>query len=104
MRIDPAEFWDVEEACGDDLAVGDDNDGVGIGVAKELFGFCGADFFGLEDGDVGGLSGLFYWGEGDFLAAASGAIGLGDDGFDFEVGLGEEVLQTGDGELWGAAE
>ena len=38
------------------------------------------------------------------LAAAAGAVGLGDYGGDFDIGLGEEVDEGGDGEVGGAAE
>ena len=37
------------------------------------------------------------------MAATAWTVGLGDDGYDFEVWLGEEMPQCGDGELWGAA-
>ena len=54
MRIDPAKFGNVQEACRDYLSVGDDDDSVGIGLTQELFGFGNADFFGLEDFCLGG--------------------------------------------------
>ena len=38
------------------------------------------------------------------MAAAAGTVGLSDYGGDFEVGLGEEVLQRGDSEVRSAAE
>jgi hypothetical protein len=38
------------------------------------------------------------------LAAATGAVGLGNYGGDFDVELGEEVDEGGDGEVRGAAE
>ena len=103
MRIDPSESGNVQEACGDYLSVGDDDDSVGTGFAQELFGFGSADFFGLKDGEAGCEGGFFYGGEGNFVAAAAGAVRLGDDGEDFEVWLGEEMPQCRDGELWGAA-
>jgi len=104
MKVDPAEAGDVEQASGDDLPVGDDNDGVGIGLAEEVLGFGSANFFGLEDLDVGGECGFFYCGVRDFVAAAAGAVGLSDDRGDLKVLLGKEMLQRRDGELWGATE
>lgn len=104
VGVDPAEFGNVEQASGDDLAVSDDDDGVGIGFAEELFGFGGANFFGLQDGDVSGESGFFYWREGNFLAAAPWAVGLSDYCGDLQVRLGEDVLEGGDGKGWGTAE
>jgi uncharacterized protein (DUF2344 family) len=38
------------------------------------------------------------------VAAAARAVGLSDDGEEFEVGLREEVLEGGDGELGCATE
>ena len=86
------------------MAVGDDDDSVGIGFAEELLGFGGADFFWLKNFYVGGLGDFFYWREGDVVAASAWTVWLGDDGDDFEVRLGEEMLERGYGELWCAAE
>ena len=104
MGVDPAEFWNSEQSRGDDLAIGDDDDGVGIGFAEELFGFGSADFFWLADGEVGSKSGLFYRGEGCLLAASAGAVGLGNDRDEFEVALLKEKLESRDRELRSAAE
>jgi hypothetical protein len=38
------------------------------------------------------------------VAAASGPIGLGDDGEEYEVRTREEMLESGNSELRGAAE
>ena len=48
-------------------------------VAEIFVGFLGADFLRLVHGMSGGDGGVFYWGAGDFFAAAAGAVWLGDD-------------------------
>jgi hypothetical protein len=68
-----------------------------------LFGFGSADFFRLEYRDSCGESSFFDGGKGNFVAASAGTVRLRDDGGDFEVGLGEKVLQGRDGELGSAA-
>lgn len=54
VRIDPAEFWNIQKAGWNDLAVSDYDDGVGIGFIEEFFGFGSADFFWLDDWEIGG--------------------------------------------------
>ena len=56
-----AEARDAKQTLGNDLAVGDDDDSVGIGFAEKVLGLEGADFFGLEDGDVCAERDFFYW-------------------------------------------
>ena len=104
VEIDPAEARNRQQARSNDLAVGNDNDGVGVTFAEKLFGFGSADFFGLEDRKVSGESDFLYRRKGDLLAAAAGAVRLSDDGGDLEVGLGEEVLETWNCERRCAAE
>ena len=104
MKIDPTEFRDWQHARGDDLAVSDDDDEVGRIALQELVDFGRADFFGLMDGQAGGKSDFFYGGGRNLVAAATRAIRLSDDGEEFEVGLREEVLEGGDGELGSATE
>jgi len=60
VEIDPAVQRNGEQARGNNLAVGDDDDGIGICLAEELLGVGRTNFFRLEDGKVGGESGLFY--------------------------------------------
>jgi hypothetical protein len=64
----------------------------------------GANFLGLVDREIFCKRDLFNGGKGDFLAAAAGAVGLGDDGENLEVRLREEVFESGNGELGCAAE
>ena len=104
MEIDPAEPGDWKKAGGNDLAVGDDDDDVRSEALQERLCFGRADFFGLMDRDAGSESGFLDRGRGELLAASTGAVGLRDYGGDFEVGLGEEMLERGDGEVRGAAE
>jgi hypothetical protein len=86
------------------LAVSDDDDEVGRIALQESLDFKGADLIGLMDGDFCSKSDFFYGGGRNLAAAAACAIRLGDDGEEFEVGLREEVLEGGDGELRSATE
>ena len=104
VKIDPAVFWEGEQARRNDLAVGDDHDEVWGIALQEFLDFRGADLFGLMDGEFGGKSDFFYGGERNLAAAAARAVRLGDDGEDFEVGLREEVLEGENGELRRATE
>jgi len=65
--------------------------------------FRGANFFWLMHGDTCCDCGGFI-GEAEIACRGPGAVGLGDYGGDFDVGLGEEVDEGGDGEVRGAAE
>ena len=56
------------------------------------------------DGDIRCYGGCLDRGFGDFLAAAAWAVGLRDYGSDFDVRLREEMDESGDGEVRGAAE
>lgn len=98
VEINPAEARDVEQTRGDDLAVGDDDDGVRICFAEELLGFRRADFFGLEDANAGGESGFFYGREGDFLAAAARPVRLAYNSGDLKVRLSDKLPEARYGE------
>ena len=91
-------------AGGDDLAIGDDYDGVRSEALQEGLRFGRADFFGLMDGDAGSESSFLDRRRGDVLAAPAGTVGLGDYRGDVEIRLREEMLERGDGEMRGAAE
>ena len=47
---------------------------------------------------------MLHGGKGNFLAAAAGTVGLGDNGDNLQVRLREEVFESGNGELGCAAE
>ncbi len=104
VKIDPAVFRDWQQARGDDLAVGDDDNEVRGIALQEFLDFRGADFFGLVDGNFCGKGGLLHGREGHFLTAATWAVRLRDDGEKLEVGLREEVLECGNGKLRRATE
>src|SRR5712692_9667858 len=55
-------------------------------------------------GEMRGERRLLHGREGDFVTAAARAIGLSDDGKDFEIRFCEETLQRGNGKLRRATE
>jgi hypothetical protein len=104
VDVDIAEAWKVEHPLRDDAAVGYDDDGVGdegfkgraeAGVVLEVLG--------LEDGEIEALGELLDGGKLEFLLAAGGTVGLGEDEGDFMAGV-DESLEARDGEFWGSAE
>ena len=104
MEIDPAEVGNVKQARGNNLPVGDDDDGVRLGLAQELLGFGRADFLRLENGNFIGDCSLLYRREGDFVAAAAPAVWLGNDGTDMKIRLRQKVFEAGDSKGWSATE
>jgi len=56
------------------------------------------------DRELGGEGDFLYWGGRNFVTAVAWAVGLRDDGEDFEFGSREEMLEGRDGELGRATE
>ena len=80
MEIDVAERREVEHPLGNDAAVADDDDGVGLEGGELGAEFVvGLDAVGLGDGEVQFQSGFFDGGLDEFQAASLGAVGLGYD-------------------------
>src|SRR5712692_5070564 len=104
MQIDPAVFRNRQELRRNDLAVGDDDNAIERELAQELLHLRRADFFRLMHGEFRGERRFLHRGKGNFLAAAPGAIRLRDHAKNLEIRLGEEMLQSGNGELRCAAE
>src|SRR5260370_30646975 len=89
---------------GNDLAVGDDDNGVGREPLQQLLRFGGADLFGLVYEDACCQGGFLDRRWRDMPAAAARAVGLRDYGGDFYVGLREEGGGGGGGGVGGGAE
>src|ERR1700676_3156652 len=104
VQVEPAEFWDVQKPRGNDLTVGDDDDGVRSERAEVRFDFRCADFFRLMNGEIGRERDFFNRRKNYLLGAAFGAVGLGVDGEDFELGMAQKMGEGWRGELRGAAE
>ena len=104
VQVDVAERREIEHPLGNDAAVADDDDGVGLEGGELGAEFVvGLDAVGLGDGKVQFQGGLFDGRWDEFEAAAFGAVGLSDDEMDAESG-GDKFLERGDGEARGSAE
>ncbi len=103
VDVDDAERRDIDDALRNDLAVADDDHGVGREGAQVFDGIGVADAFGLVDGDGVAERGGFHRRWRQFLFAAFGTVGLRDD-FRDRVTRGDERVERGDGEFRRAEE
>ncbi|MDB6067140.1 MAG: hypothetical protein JWR26_3348 [Pedosphaera sp.] len=104
VDVEGTEAGQIQNGFGEDLAIRGNGDEVGLELAEFLNEGFVAGAFGLEDGQAGFEGDFFYGRRLQFQVAAFGAVGLGDDGEDGEVGLAQQCFQAGAGERGGAHE
>ena len=82
MQIEPTQTGNRQEACGDDLAVSDNYDGIGRDAFQKLL--CGfrLDLFGLINVKSDFKGCFLHWRTADKLSAATRPVRLGDHRFD----------------------
>src|SRR5690348_16624209 len=103
VEIDPAKARNFEKIPRNNLAVGDDDDGVGREAPEKIARGIGANPFGLKDLNPRGQSRFFDRRSSCLAAAAAGAVGLSDYRFDGKIRLGEQALERGNAERGSSA-
>ena len=103
MEIDTAVGCNVQEFVGKFLAEGNDDQAVGLEAAQEVEDVGGIGVGRVRQGHGVGEGPGGDGGGGFMLAAAGGAVGLGQDVEDF-VGGARQGLEGGDAEGAGAEE
>jgi hypothetical protein len=104
VNVKTSEARDIEDALGQDLAIGHHDDEIRRQLAQlgdEGF-FAGA--CGLEHGQVVRQGDLFYGTRLNLQVAAFGFVGLRDDGADGEIGRAQKGFKAGARQIGGAYE
>jgi hypothetical protein len=102
VNIQRAVRWDVEGGLGEDLAVGGDDEQVGLKCGKLLEGFRDAESLGLDDGQPEAEGALFYGAGLGLEFPSAGAVGLSHHTDHIRNGAGVKGDERRTGQFGGA--
>ncbi len=102
MNVQRAVRWEVEDGLGEDLAVGGDDEKIGLKGGELLEDFRGAECFRLDDRQPEGERALLDGAGLGLEFAPAGAIGLGDHAHHLGDGAGVKGGERRTGQFGGA--